>query len=189
MEFWLARHAQPTIAAGVCYGASDIEADPVHTYLCADALAEVLPSGIAVWTSPLQRCRVLAQALIERRGDLRLRMDPRLREMDFGCWEGIAWDHIPPAAFDAWTQDFLHGRFGGADSVAQLLLRVSAAWHDTVAQGRDALWVTHAGVIRALGIVVAGKEAPRQAADWPHEVLGMGEWTAWSPVGPAILAP
>ena len=47
MKLWLVRHAQPRIEAGVCYGQLDLAADAQATRPCAEALAQVLPPGIA----------------------------------------------------------------------------------------------------------------------------------------------
>jgi alpha-ribazole phosphatase len=47
--------------------------------------------------------------------------------------------------------DFAHHRFGGAESTQQVIDRVAGALHDLRAsQAREAVWVTHAGVIRAV---------------------------------------
>ncbi|MGJ4748845.1 histidine phosphatase family protein, partial [Leptospira sp. SA-E8] len=104
MKLWLVRHAQPLVASGVCYGASNIPADAARTAACAAQLAAELPSlpsGLALHSSPLQRCAQLARTLCELRPDLNLRFDERLREMDFGHWEGVRWDDIPRTAYDA----------------------------------------------------------------------------------------
>lgn len=179
MHFWLARHARPLVAPGTCYGAMDVEADPVHTHETAVRLASLLPTGARVWTSPLRRCRSLADELHALRPDLRPRIEERLREMDFGVWEGCAWDAIPQSAFDAWTGDFLHERFGGADSVVELMQRVRSAWQEACSVNTPLIWVTHAGVIRSLALVRMGKPLPKMASDWPREVLDFGGLAHW----------
>lgn len=176
MKLWLVRHARPLVEAGVCYGASDMPADAAHTRDCAAQLAPLLPPGLQLWTSPLQRCSALAEALQARRPDLRLRADARLAELDFGCWEGVRWDDIPRAAFEAWTSDFGAARFGGRESVNELLRRVAAARADAQALGQDAVWVTHAGVLRAMALLEQGHTTLNMAPQWPREVAGWGEW-------------
>ena len=84
MTLWLARHAQPLVAAGVCYGALEVAADEPATQAAAHQLAAALPRGFRVVSSTLQRCEQLAQALCALRPDLTIFFDPRLREMDFG---------------------------------------------------------------------------------------------------------
>lgn len=173
MKLWLARHALPLAPAGTCYGSSDIEADAQGTRTAAAALAARLPHGVPVRSSPLRRCLQLAQALVELRPDLAARPDSRLAEYDFGCWEGRPWDAIPRAEFDRWTADFAGYRFGGRDSVAALLARVRQAAGELPAEG-DALWITHAGVIRAVRLLAAGGGVPRHPVGWPAGEVPFG---------------
>lgn len=174
MRLWLVRHAEVVGAAGLCYGASDLPADAAATQAAAQALAGQLPRGIAVQVSPLQRCELLAHALHALRPDLMLKTDPRLREFDFGAWERRRWADIPRAAFDAWLADFAHARPGGGERVTELMARVGQAWDDWRADGRDAAWVTHAGVIRAARLLARGVRQVHRAADWPREPVGFG---------------
>lgn len=176
MKLWLVRHAQPLVEPGVCYGASDLPADAAATRACAAQLAQVLPQGVGLITSPLQRCEQLAQQIQALRPDMMLKHDARLAEMDFGCWEGQRWDAIPKTAFDAWMADFGTVRFGGRESVDELLLRVAAARAETLRQGLDAVWITHAGVIRAMDLLAQGIERLQRAEQWPQHAPGFGEW-------------
>jgi alpha-ribazole phosphatase len=170
----LMRHAQPLIAAGVCYGATDMDADTSATQRAAQELAPLLAPGIQLWSSPLRRCMQLSQALRTCRTDLTIRQDPRLAEMDFGDWEGWRWADIPRAALDAWTAQFWQLRFGGRESVADLMARVGAAWHEAGASRRPVAWVTHAGVIRAARLWSDGVTELQDATRWPAEAPGFG---------------
>ena len=175
MKLWLLRHGAPLVDSGTCYGASDVPADPQATLRAAQALAGRLPAGLAVRTSPLQRCRELADVLCALRPGLACSEDARLAEMDFGRWEGARWDAIARAEFDAWMADFAGWRCGGGESVAQLMARVGAALADARAAGHDVLWVTHGGVVRAVRLLAAGTPLPRRADQWPRDGLGFGE--------------
>lgn len=177
MTLWLVRHAQPLIDAGVCYGATDVAADAHATAIAAQALANALPSRLTVWTSPLQRCEQLAQAVIGLRPDLSYEIDTRLLEMDFGVWEGHRWDAIPPAAYDAWTADFGGHRFGGQESVSEFMGRVALAWDAFQSQGQDSVWITHAGVIRAVSLLAQGIRHINDATQWPAQAPSFGQWT------------
>lgn len=176
MKLWLVRHAQPLVAPGVCYGASDVAADAEATQACAAQLAHVLPQGIRLITSPLQRCERLAKEIQGLRPDLMLKRDARLAEMDFGCWEGRRWDAIPRAAFDAWMADFGAHPFGGRESVDALLQRVAAARAEALQLGQDAAWITHAGVMRAMDLLAQGIERLARAEQWPRQAAGFGAW-------------
>ena len=92
---WLLLHAPVLAAPGLCYGRTDLPADPAATRRAAETLAKQLPRRTVVRTSPLQRCELLALDLQARRPDLALKTDARLAEMDFGAWEGQPWGHIP----------------------------------------------------------------------------------------------
>ncbi|MBX3660741.1 MAG: histidine phosphatase family protein [Ramlibacter sp.] len=176
MTLWLVRHAKPLIDAGLCYGATDVAADPVATRRAAEALAAVLPALARVRSSPRQRCGQLAQALRELRPDLAATPDPRLAEMDFGAWEGQRWDRIDPTALKAWTDDFAHHRPGGGESVAAFMARVADAFDADSANPGDCLWITHAGVIRAIRLLAAGQRRVTRAADWPEQAPAFGQW-------------
>lgn len=176
MKLWLVRHAQPLIAPGVCYGATDVAADAQATQQAAHALAQALPLGLLLLSSPLQRCEQLANCLQGLRPDLVFKTDARLVEMDFGDWEGRCWDAIPQPDFDRWVADFGKHRFGGRESVQEFMLRVAGAWDETRAAGRDAVWVTHAGVIRAATLLAQGVRQIEQAAQWPREAPSFGGW-------------
>ncbi len=175
MTLWLVRHAQPLIANGICYGALDMDADPGATQVAAQALALELPHGLDVRVSPLRRCQQLAHALGELRADLRFDNDPRLREMDFGHWEGVAWADIPRAVIDAWTIDFATHRFGGKESANEVLVRVAGAWDELSPRG-DTLWITHSGVAQVATLLHRGTRHVEQAKDWPTSTLKYGAW-------------
>ena len=182
-RLWLARHAQPLVAPGVCYGALDLRADPAATARSAQRLAAALPQRLSVWHSPLQRCELLAQALIGLRPDLALKPAAELVEFDFGRWEGRAWDDIARTDIDAWTADFAHYRPGGGDNLVAMLARVASALRGAqqeCAEGTDVLWITHAGVARCVQwLLHAAPGAVPRADQWPRSAPGYGEWVCF----------
>jgi len=179
MTLWLARHARPLVAPGICYGALDLAADADLTLVAARALARELPQCISVRVSPLQRCHKLAHALKDLRSDLHFSTDARLREMDFGHWEGVPWPDIPRAAVDAWTADFAQHRFGGKESANEVLTRVASVWDELQTMG-DTLWIAHAGVAQAATLLHRGLRRVERASDWPISDLKYGEWVRFS---------
>lgn len=180
MKLWLARHAAPVIEQGVCYGRLDIRADETATQSSACALAAALPQGLPVRVSGLRRADQLARALAALRGDLQPVCDERLNEMDFGVWEGVPWLDIPKADIDAWTRDFAHYRAGGGESVCDVLRRVAQARADAAVDD-EAVWITHAGVIRAVHYLARhGGQSVPSAASWPAQAPACGEWALLS---------
>ncbi len=176
MKLWLARHAQPLIASGICYGATDVPADAKATLDAAQNLSLALPLGLLVLTSSLQRCELLKHSLQALRPDLSFKTDAHLVEMNFGTWEGQRWDAIAQAELARWTDNFGAHACGGAESVGQFMARVGEVWDETVAAGQDCVWITHAGVIRAASLLAQGIRTPSHAQQWPHQAPGFGQW-------------
>ena len=176
MTLFMVRHPQPLIEAGICYGQLDVKADAGATITCAQTLAPILPPGITMVTSPLQRCEQLAQALIKLKPDLTAKKDTRLQEMNFGAWEGQPWAGIARAELDAWTTDFSDYQPGGSgESVNAFMTRVALAF-DELPTAADILWVTHAGVIRAVKLIASGQRCLEQADQWPVAAPAYGQW-------------
>lgn len=179
-RLWLVRHATPLVAPGVCYGALDVAADPHATQSAATGLAAVLPQQVSLHSSTLQRCEQFAKAVQGLRPGLIIKHDQRLCEMNFGTWEGQPWDTIGPAALRAWTDDFAGHAPGGGESVNVFMQRVAAAFDETCAAltpGHDAVWITHAGVIRAATLMARGVRCVTRADQWPAESApDFGTW-------------
>jgi alpha-ribazole phosphatase len=170
MKLWLLRHARVDLAPGLCYGASDVPAHADHTQAAAASLAPLLPQGAPLWVSGLARAQQLSDAIRHLRPDLPpARTDARLNEMHFGQWELVAWNAIPRSAFDAWMADFAHHHFGGVESTQDVITRVSGALHELRSTpASEAVWVTHAGVIRAVQYLgLQGEKPIQQVSEWP----------------------
>lgn len=169
MSLILLRHSKPVGADGLCYGRTDLLPDDSFDAQIARLRTE-LPPVCRILSSPLTRCRMMAEALGTHL-DLAPILDPRLVEMDFGAWEGLAWDAIPRAELDAWAADFLHARPHGGESVAQLGARTAAALTEAAQGETPALVVAHAGIIKA-ALVAAG-----DPKGW-HVETGFAQWRA-----------
>ena len=181
---WLVRHAQPVIATGICYGNLDVAADKIATENAALQLAQSLKSSDPfssprlIMVSELQRAQQLAYALQAHLPHLSIQVDARLNEMDFGKWEGVAWDAIPQLEYDHWIADFANYRFGGKESCEEMIQRVRACYLESQArQNHELLWICHAGVIRALQFYLQNNSTHiQQAQDWPKSSIAFGEF-------------
>ena len=145
------RHPTPGAPAGLCYGRSEIGLGAEAPAEIARAL-ETTPRLARVIASPAARCRRLAAALAERDG-VEMVLDPRLRELDFGAWEGRRWWDIPRGESDPWAADPWTMAPPGGEAFAALHARVAAALREA---GPDAALVTHAGPIRAARMILTG---------------------------------
>lgn len=147
----LLRHPSTDAPEGLCYGRTEVGLGPGAAAGIARALAAT-PRVRRVMASPARRCRALAVALAERDG-VELVHDARLRELDFGAWEGRFWQDIPRAESDLWAADPWREAPPGGESFAALHRRVAAALD---AAGAGAALVTHAGPIRAARMIRDG---------------------------------
>ena len=182
--WWLVRHAAPQVAPGTCYGALDVPAAAQATQQTARRLAEALPTGTLMSHSPLQRCEQLARYLLALRADLTSHADPRLREMDFGDWEGRPWADIARSEIDAWTQSFAHYRPGAGENLHSMLARVDAARREALKalqQGHPVAWITHAGVTRCVAWLSSRGGKLPLSHQWPLEAPGWGDWVMVRP--------
>ena len=157
MNLTLIRHSSLDIAPHICYGQSDVDVSTQFNDELA-LLQKKLEAFTfdAVYASPLQRCQKLAQALCAA-PDFgvcanEIKLDARLKELNFGDWELSAWDAIPRETFDIWANDYANLAPPNGETFAQLHLR-SKSFVEEVShhsQGKNVLIVTHGGVIRAM---------------------------------------
>jgi alpha-ribazole phosphatase len=119
----------------------------------------------AVYSSDLCRARETAELAVAGRG-LAVVTEPRLRELDFGRWEGRVYDEIQ-ADFAghvlAWERDPANVAPPGGETLAELTERVAAALSDILKAhaGQTVLVVAHGGSIQALLCLAYGL-APRR---------------------------
>jgi alpha-ribazole phosphatase len=155
-----ARHG-PVVFEQRCYGRMDLPPaeDPRSS---AELLfrALVMPSPLAIWTSPLRRCREVA-AELARLSSAALEIDERLAEIDFGEWEGLAWGEIEqrhPSSFRTWVSGWREEAPPGGETLHALETRVRAWLKEFCARGQmeSSAIIAHAGVIRALRVLGAG---------------------------------
>ncbi|MFT5721786.1 MAG: alpha-ribazole phosphatase [Motiliproteus sp.] len=127
----------------------------------------------SVYSSPLQRCLLPARQLTERLG-VSLHEEPRLRELDFGAWDGQlqqrVWQQQQSQVLAFWQDPIAHPP-PGSESIRSLQQRVAAQllqWlmdkelmdkelmdqgsEDGAGPPKDSrlLCITHGGVIRTL---------------------------------------
>lgn len=141
----LLRHPPVALPAGTCYGASDVPAAPWPASHLA-ALRQRLPAQAQILGSPLSRCRLLAESLGPA-----VRLDARLREIDFGDWELQRFDALDRALIDDWAASpwtFVPPR---GESAQAMSARVLDALRDALGAKPDTLLVVaHGGPLRVM---------------------------------------
>jgi alpha-ribazole phosphatase len=149
LKLTLIRHTSLQIEPGICYGQSDIDVAASFANEVANTqkkLAEMTFDSI--YTSPLQRCVKLAEAL--NLGDVV--EDARLKELHFGDWELHAWDDIPREIFDDWAYDYANKAPPNGETFSQLQQR-GIHFLDEIKNkhaDKNILVISHGGLIRAL---------------------------------------
>jgi alpha-ribazole phosphatase len=134
-------HSDPALSS---QGRAEIEA----------LLSTVAERPARLLTSDLRRARESAAILATRWG-MEVLTDARLRELDFGEWEGRTWQDLEREDGDrleTWMRDWIGTPAPGGESFADLVERVSLWLADS--QGDEAagttIVVAHAGSIRAI---------------------------------------
>ncbi len=104
-----------------------------------------------IFSSPLKRAKETAE-ILSGRIKLEISEDERIKEMNFGDWEGQTYEEITakdPEAFEWWKKDVEHFCPKNGESVAQLRIRVRQFLDQILAMPADRIAiVTHGGVIR-----------------------------------------
>ena len=105
-----------------------------------------------VYSSDLRRARESAAAVASEFG-LEVEIRPELREIHFGQWEGLSWNQIArrfPRLASLWIERFPLQTIPGGEPLRQFKKRIELGIREIIAenQGRCAVIVTHAGVIR-----------------------------------------
>ena len=146
------------------HGQTDFNAPPVRIQGSLDPplnetgiaqareLAErVAGEGIrALYASDMLRARMTAEIVGERIG-LTPVIEPRVRECDWGSWEGRLVDDIArdePGRWRAWLAAGEEFRFPDGESLTEHMARTSAALEDVRRGELPALVVCHGGTIR-----------------------------------------
>jgi len=146
-SIYLVRHTAPAVSRGICYGQSDIDVMESF-YDEAHIIQKVLPSSIKeVHSSPLIRCKKLAEHLFPDRD---IFLHDALMEINCGQWELRTWNEIPKNEIDPWMSDFVRISIPGGESYIDLYERVNHCFSRIISANCDLAIFTHGGVIRSI---------------------------------------
>ena len=147
MEIYLIRHTTPLIDKGICYGQTNL--DITETFLEEVSMIQPhLPlDNIKVYSSPLKRCKKLAEALFE---SSIVECHDTLMELNCGDWEMKKWDEIPKEEIQPWMDDFVNVVVPNGESYVMLYERVVNTFEAIKQKGENAVIVAHGGVLRSI---------------------------------------
>jgi alpha-ribazole phosphatase len=150
MEIYVIRHLKCDVPAGVCAGQTNY---PLLTPTLSLEFASKIPTDFdLVYSSPLPRCLSLAEQI-----NASVHYDDRLKEINFGDWEGQKWDDINQDALNHWMADFVHISPPNGDNLLVFYSRVQE-FIEELRQKPDKkiLIIAHAGVIRVIFALILG---------------------------------
>ncbi len=149
MKLFLIRHTSLQVPNGICYGQSDIDVASSFMDEALHTQQKILNTQFdAIFTSPLQRCLKLANAL-----DIgEPVVDSSLMELNFGDWEMSAWDDIPRDIFDVWAHNYANLAPPNGETFSELQQRGIHFLEEILKlyPTGNIVVVTHGGMIRAL---------------------------------------
>lgn len=145
MEIFLVRHTETVVPKGICYGQADVNIKEPYLDIFQE-IKELLPSDAIVYSSPLMRCKKMAEFFSET-----IIFDARLKEMNFGNWELLAWNDIPLEEINPWMDNFVTVRVPNGESFEDLYHRVGEFYSELLQKQEDKVVIfCHDGTIRSI---------------------------------------
>ena len=173
LRLLLVRHGETAWnATGRFQGQMDIDLNVVGQRQ-ALALAERLASEEihAVYASDLRRAYDTALAIAARH-PVAVHAEPRLRQMDYGSWQGLTdaqMQEQDPEGFADWNADQVNRSPPGGESLSQVANRLTSLLDEVRAQyaHQTVVLVSHGGTVRLVLCLLLGHPL---SAHWQFEV-------------------
>jgi broad specificity phosphatase PhoE len=166
-QILLVRHGETNGASSVRYfGSTDIELSEEGRAQMARVASGLASRRVDLWLASNLRRSWAAAGIVSRGAPVRI--DPDLREVHFGQWEGLTREEIQardPILFEDWKAGAEGFEYPGGESRAAFRARVGRALERILASGAaNAAGVLHKGVIREMARQLTGSALP---ADQP----------------------
>ena len=120
MEIYLIRHIEPDFEKGICYGQLDVPISPNYKDEHEEIITKLLKDYDAIHSSPLTRCKLLSQQISKN-----VIFDDRLKEVNFGDWEGKKWDNLNQKELNHWMENYIEIAPPNGENLTQLINRFS----------------------------------------------------------------
>lgn len=157
MQLTIVRHTRVDVPKGICYGNTDVPLAATYEEDMRQVTDKLRGETFdAVYSSPLTRCRLLAEKICP---DADIQTDGRLMELNFGKWEMTAWETVyATEEGKSWFADFLRAPCPNGGSYTEMEQNVISFLDELKGKKyQNVLIVTHAGVIRTFDSILNNK--------------------------------
>jgi len=182
-QLLLVRHGETDGASSVRYfGSTDVDLSEEGLAHMRQLAARLAPRRVDLWLASNLRRSWRSAALVSRGAPIRI--EPDLREIHFGSWEGLTREEIEardPALHQDWQMAKDGFEFPGGEPRAAFRARVGHVLERLLASPlRNAAGVLHKGVIREIARQLTGDAMGRtEPALGELVVLTRGPGGAW----------
>lgn len=152
----LIRHTSVAPGRGQCYGHLDVEVSSnfheearwLKSHLEKQNFDRIL-------SSPLKRCKLLCEEFFKD-----YQTDDRLKELNYGDWEGLTWEQINIPENSDWLYLKSNESAPNGESFEDLQMRVAEVFEELQQLEGKTIIFCHGGVIRAFLSLVTGLPLP-----------------------------
>ncbi|MGY3569828.1 histidine phosphatase family protein [Vibrio paucivorans] len=152
INIYLLRHGK-TLGEPALNGRTDVCVDPDVQANIAKAWLELGLPCHHIISSPLKRCRELAELIGQQDSSQRVSINEQFQEMDFGEFDDVSFSKLEDRweELEQFWQNPAGCSFKGSESLASFNQRVSRAWQALIEnQESDCLVIAHGGTIRMI---------------------------------------
>ena len=149
MEIYLVRHTKVAVSREICYGITDV--DLAESYESDIKNVKEKLKGVSfdlAYTSPLSRCRKLADSLVSD-----VHEEKGLLEMSLGDWEMHKWADLDQQVLEEWMGDFVNISPPGSESFMEYSMKPVYFFEEVAKREKEldkVLLVSHSGAIRSI---------------------------------------
>ena len=163
-QILLVRHGETNGASSVRYfGSTDVELSAEGREQMARVAASLASRRVDLWLASNLRRSWVAAGIVSLGAPVRI--DPDLREIHFGHWEGLRREEIEardPVLFQDWQAGTMGFEYPGGEARGAFRARVGRALERILASGGGtAVGVLHKGVIREIARQLTGEPLPK----------------------------
>ena len=163
-QILLVRHGETNGASSIRYfGSTDVELSAEGREQMVQVGASLAARRVELWLASNLRRSWVAASIVSR--GVPVRIDPDLREIHFGQWEGLSREEImarDPVLFQDWQAGAEGFEYPGGEARGAFRARVGHALERVLASGGStAVGVLHKGVIREIARQLTGAPLPK----------------------------